>query len=120
MDSGYYVTEIVDLTGLTCQSTALGDSEANTKAGKVRYVDDGVKQSGSPRIANALWLSPMGGFQTGSGFIMDVEMRRNRIAHISFAEHVARMKRYGVNLSQENVSSLVPVEDYWDIYKGRK
>ena len=120
MDSGYYVTEFVDLTGLTCQSTALGDSEANTKAGKVRYVDDGVKQSGTPRIANALWLSPMGGFQTGSGFIMDVEMRRNRIAHISFAEHVARMKRYGVNLSQANVSSLVPVEDYWDIYKGRK
>lgn len=115
MDSGYYVTEVFDLTGVGYQNLDIITSGLN-----VRYIDDGKDNDNMNRLDNKIWLSKMGGIQMGSGFTIDITKRQEYVCGLSFKEQVKRFNHYGVSIVPGPANDLKEVNDYWQSYFGRK
>lgn len=115
MDSGYYVTEVFDLTGVGYQNLDL-----DTEGLKVRYIDDGKDRDAGGGNNNKIWLSKMGGIQMGSGFTIDITKRQEFVSGLSFKEQVKRFNHYGISIVPGPSTELKDVDDYWQSYFGRK
>lgn len=115
MDSGYYVTEVFDLTGVGYQNLDL-----NTEGLKVRYIDDGKDKGSTGGNNNKIWLSKMGGIQMGSGFTIDITKRQEYVSGLSFKEQVKRFNHYGISIVPGPSTELKDVDEYWQSYFGRK
>lgn len=114
MDSGYYVTEVFDLTGVGYQNLDL-----NTEGLNVRYIDDGKDKGSTGGNSNKIWLSKMGGIQMGSGFTIDITKRQEYASGLTFKEQVKRFNYYGINIVPGPTDGLVNTDDYWQSYIGR-
>lgn len=115
MDSGYYVTEVFDLTGVGYQNLDL-----DTEGLKVRYIDDGKDKGSTGGNNNKIWLSKMGGIQMGSGFTIDITKRQEYVSGLSFKEQVKRFNHYGISIVPGPSTDLHDVDEYWQSYFGRK